>query len=137
MLVERLFQSIRFHHLRVLLAIVQRMDAKFPSLLIAVDDQVQAQFLTSIALAELQHLAELPRRIDVHHREGGLGRIESLEGQLHHHGRVFANRIEHDRVAKLGRHFAYDVDALGLKLFQVRQVIAGHHGESLFVIWGQ
>ncbi len=82
------------------------------------------EFVADVVLAKLDHLAKLPRRVDVHQREGRLGRVERLQRQLDHHGRVLADRVQHDRILELRGHLADDVNALGLQLLQMRQTVA-------------
>ena len=94
------------------------------------DDELEAELLGDVLVAELVHVAKLPRRVDVHEREGGLGREEGLLREAHHDGRVLANRVEHDRVFKLGGHLADDVDALGLELTEVGEVVGSHGLQS-------
>ena len=48
--------------------------------------------------------------------------------QADHDRAVLADRIEHDRVLKLGRHLADDVDALGLELLEVGEVVTADTG---------
>jgi hypothetical protein len=84
-------------------------------------DQKLDPVLFREAVAKLDHFAELPRRIDVQERKRRLARPESLAGQVRHHRRVLADRVEHDRVIELGGDFANDVNALGLELPEVRE----------------
>ncbi len=91
------------------------------------------------AVAEGVHVAELPARVDVHQREGRLGRVEGLHRQVQHHGAVLADRIQHDGLVGFGHHLAHDVDALGFEALQMGQ---GHghvsfraqYRDSLFVM---
>ena len=70
-------------------------------------------------IAELDHLPELPGRIDVQQREGQPAGVERLLRQPQHDGGVLADRVEHHRPLELGGDLADDVDALGLEGFQV------------------
>ena len=79
-----------------------------------------------VAVAELDHLAELVGRVDVQQRERNRARIERLLRQPQQHRRVLADRVEHHRPLELGDHLAHDVDALGLERAQV--VVAGRQG---------
>ena len=63
-------------------------------------------------VAEGDHVAELPGRVDMHQREGRLRRIEGLHGEMQHDGRILADRIEHHRLLAFGGDFADDVDRL-------------------------
>ncbi len=62
----------------------------------------------------------------MHQWEGRLGRVERFFGEPDHHRRVFADRVEHDRVVELGGDLADDVDALGFELLEVREIVRGH-----------
>jgi len=62
----------------------------------------------------------------VHQRERRLAGVEGLQGQVQHHGGVFADGIEHDGVVELGGNFPDYVDALGFQLFEMGQVVRGH-----------
>ena len=81
-------------------------------------------------VAERDHLAELPGRVDVQERERRLRRIERLHRQVQHHRAVLADRIEHHRPLALGDDLAHDVDALGLEALKMRELRAGdpHQG---------
>ena len=81
---------------------------------VGVDDQPRAD-LGGVAIAELDHLAELVGGVDVQQRERDRARIERLLRQPQQHRRVLADRIEHHRPLELGDHLAHDVDALGLE----------------------
>jgi hypothetical protein len=67
---------------------------------IAPDDQLETKF-SGIAIAELEHLAELVACIDMQQRKGNGGGIKGLLGQAQHHRRVLADRIKHDRILEL------------------------------------
>ena len=79
-----------------------------------VDDPVEL-YVGDRLIAKRNHLAELPRRIDVQQRKRQLAGIECLQGKVEHHARILADRIEHHRLFAFGRHLADDVNALGLK----------------------
>ena len=125
--VERLFQRVGFHNVGVDVATVRvGADALFDAFFVDVDDQFPAQLFADEIFAERDHLLELPSRVDVHQREGRLGRVEGFFGEANHHRRVFADRVEHDRVVELGGDFADDVDALGFELLKVREIVGSH-----------
>ena len=126
-LVERLPQGLRLHDVGVDLAAVgDRIDAGRPALFVDMHDQLEAQLLGDIGVAHAIHFLKLPGRIDVHQREGGLGRVKSLLGKANHHGRILADRVEHHRVFKLGGHLTDDVDALGFELTKMGEIVGGH-----------
>ena len=100
-------------------AAVERIDAARHAVLVDIFDEIQPQPFDGL-VAELDHLLELPRRVDVHQGEWRLGGIKGLHRQVQHHGGILAHRIEHHRVGELGRHLAHDVDALGFQAPQMR-----------------
>jgi hypothetical protein len=51
---------------------------------------------------------------------------------MQHHCGVFANGIQHYRILKFGNDLANDVDALGLQLFEMREIVCGHRFIPLF-----
>ena len=77
-------------------------------------------------VAERDHLAELPGRVDVQERERQPAGMKRLHGQADHDRRILADRIEHDRILELGRHLTDDVDALGLELTEVGEAVSAH-----------
>ena len=99
---------------------VERLDAARQAVLVDMHDQVEPE-LRGAVIAERDHLAEFPGRVDVQQRERRLRRIERLERQMQHDGRILADRIEHHRVVGLGDHLADDVNALRFELLEVRQ----------------
>ena len=129
--VERLLERVGLHDVGVDIAAVgERADALLHAFFVDVDDEIPAKLFADQLLAERDHLLELPGCVDVHQREGRLGRIKCLLGQPDHDGRVFADRVEHDRVVELGRNFADDVDALGFELLEVGQIVGSHRAGS-------
>src|ERR1700720_1917791 len=50
---------------------------------------------------------------------GGFAGMKSLHRQMQQHRGVLADRIEHHRLAELGRHLAHDINAFGLETLQV------------------
>ncbi len=77
-------------------------------------------------LAELVHLRELVRRVDVQEREGDLA-AEGLTGEPDEDVGVLAHGPGHADGAEVGEGFAEDVDR---RLFEAREVVvlgvAGH-----------
>jgi hypothetical protein len=121
---ERLEQRLRFHHRRVLLAaVVERVDPFGDGRVVRVNQELEP-LLFAEAVAERDHLAELPRRVDVKEREGEAPRRERLLRESDEHRRILPDRIEQDRLLKLGRDLAEDVDALGLELTEMSQAMA-------------
>ena len=88
--------------------------------LVGVHDEIEAE-LARGAIAEGDHVAELPGGVDVQQRERRLGRIERLARQMQQDGGVLADRIEQHRAAELRGGLAEDVDALGLQQVEMAQ----------------
>ena len=119
---ERLKQRVRLHDGGVLgAAVVEGVDTLFEPLLVRVHTQVEAVLFAEL-VSELDHAPELPGRVDVQEREGQLAAMEGLLRQVHHHRRVFSDRVEHHGTLELGGDFAQDVDALGFELSEVAEV---------------
>ena len=74
-------------------------------------------------VAELERLGEVVAGVDVHHREGELGRPERLLGQAQQDQRVLAAAEEEHRALQLGRHLPHDVDRLRLEGVEVGQLV--------------
>ena len=100
-------------------------------LLDARDDEPLAQPLDG-PVAEGENLGEVVAGIDVHDREGELGRAERLLGEPQHHDRILAAREEQDGAFELSCDLAHDEDRLGLERVEVRQVGARHHVSLCF-----
>jgi hypothetical protein len=83
-------------------------------------DQIETE-VARARVAERDHLAELPRGVDVQQRKWRLRRIERLERQMQQDRGILADRIEHHRILRLGHRLADDVDAFGFKLFEMRK----------------
>ena len=131
-LVERLLQPLRLHHVGVHLgAAVERVDPARDPLLVHVHQEVQPVLLRH-PRAERVHLLELPRRVDVEERERRRRRPERLLREPEHHGAVLADRVQHHRVLGLGDDLAHDVDRLGLEPLEMGQAnaLGAHAGTS-------
>ena len=113
--VERLAQRHRLHDVGVRVrSMHERADAVAHAVLVDVDEQIEAELARHL-VAKLDHLTELPGRIDMEKRERRLGGIESLNGQMHEHGGILAHGIEHHRLGEGRRHLAENVDRLGFE----------------------
>ena len=127
-LIERLPQRLRLHDVGVGGGrVVDRVDAGGDPLLVGVHDQVEAE-LAHGAIAEGDHVAELPGGIDVQQRERRLGRIERLARQVQQHRGVLADGIEQHRLAELRGSLAEDVDALRLQQIEMASEARSCHG---------
>ena len=116
---ERLLERLGLHDVGIERAAMgDGRDAVLHPLLVGVDDEIEPEPL-HLAIAKFDHLAELPGGVDMQQREWRLARIERLQRQMQHHRGILADRIEHHRIAELGRHLAHDVDALGLELAEI------------------
>lgn len=95
--VQRLFQRFGFHHGGVSLGVVGERTYSFGQpRLIDMDNELHPGFGRD-PVAERDHLAELPRRVDVQERKGGQPGPKCLAGQVQHDGGILADRIQHDR----------------------------------------
>ncbi len=99
---------------------IERVDPALLGLGIGPHQQLHPGVLRRL-FAQRIHVLELPRRVDMHQREGRRRGIERLLRQVQHHRAVLADRIEHDRLGRLGRDLTHDMDALGLEPLQVRK----------------
>ena len=116
---QRLLQRLRLHHVGIERAAMRdRRDAVAHALLVGVHDEIDPEPLR-LGVAEGDHLAELPGRVDMQQGKRRLGGVEGLAREMQHHRGVLADRVEHHRMAELGHHLAHDVDALGLELPQI------------------
>ena len=120
-------ERVGFHQLRMTLAVFPRGNIQLEAVLIDVHQQLKPQLVADIFVTELDHLPELIGRVDVQQGKRGLRWVERLCGEMQQHGRVLADRVQHHRLAELGHNLSHDVNALGLKLLQVGQVVVGHH----------
>ncbi len=124
--VERLLQRLGLHHLGMQLrAGSDRIDAAREALRIGVHQQLEAITRRDL-IAVADHVAEFPFGVDVQQREGRLRRIEGLEREVQHHPGVLADRVEHHRVAELGRDLADDADGFRLEALQVLKHLRHH-----------
>ena len=125
-LVERLAQPLGLHHLGVQRrAGGDRVDAAGEAVLIDMDDEIEPVAPRHL-VAEGDHVAELPGRVDMEQREGQLAREEGLQREMQHHARILADRIEHHRIGELGRDLADDGDRLGFEPLEMGREGAGH-----------
>jgi hypothetical protein len=99
-------------------AVRDRADAALHAVLIDVHHQVDTKVLGA-RVTEFDHLAKLPRRIDMKQRKRRLARIERLHRQMQQHRRILADRIQHHDLVALGDGLAHDVNALGLELIEI------------------
>src|ERR1700680_3153548 len=75
-------------------------------------------------VTERDHVAKLPRRIDMKEGEWQPCWGERLLRQMEHHARVLADRIQQDRIAKLGGRLAKDVNRFRLETAQTDLMMA-------------
>ena len=76
--------------------------------------------VTREAIAKPDHLAELPRRVDVEEWKGKRAGRERLLRQSYEDGGVLSDRVEHHRPFELGDDLAEDADALCLEEAEMR-----------------
>ena len=126
--VEGVDEGMRVHRRCVDAArIVERIHAGRERLLVHVYDQLEA-VLGAIAVAKLDHLPEVPGRVDVQEREGHRPGRERLAGHVQHAHRVFADRIEQHRIFEGGGDLADRVDRLGFEGVEIAERV-GHGTE--------
>ena len=126
--VQRLLQGFGLHDVGVNGSTMgDRADAPADPVTIDVDEQLEAE-LGHAPVAEGNHLLELPQRVHVQQSNGRLGREEGLHGEMQQDGRVLADRVQDDGLAKSRGSFPQDMDALSFERLQVG--IRGWH-ESL------
>ena len=129
-LVQCLLEPFGLHDVGVLgTAIREGVHVLRHTLGVDVGDQLKAHLLDHLG-AKAVHLLELPARVDMQHRERQLAREKGLARQVQHYGRIFADGIQHHRVAELCSDLTNDMDAFRLQLFQMRQFV--DHGYSRF-----
>ena len=97
---------------------VKRVDTLLDAILIDVFQHFDTELFRDV-VAELDHLAELPRGVHVQERERRLFGVKGLQGQMQHDGAVLADRIKHHRFFAFGCDFADDVDSFGFQLVEV------------------
>lgn len=128
LLLQRLLQALGFHDVGVhRRAMADRADVLRDAVGVDVHAQVHAG-LGRTAVAEGDHLAELPARIHMQQRNRRRRWRKRLEQQMQQHRTVLAHRIQHHRGPELGGDFAQDVDAFGLEPVEVRQGLQSHLG---------
>src|SRR5262249_41138943 len=91
MRIERLAKRLRLHHIGVnLRAADDRADAAGEPIAVDVNDQVQPKF-TRALIAEGDHVAEFPGRIDVEQRKGWLCGMESFQREVQENRGILAD----------------------------------------------
>ena len=126
---EGLLEGLGLHDVGVdATPVDERAHALLDALLVRVDDEVESELLRRV-VPELDHLPELPRRVDVEEREGQVARRERLPGEVEHDARILADRVHHHGSLEARGDLADDVDRLGLEGLQVRElVLDDRHG---------
>ncbi len=114
---QRVEQGLGLENVDALLAAIVE-GVQVAGVFVFVDDQRGPDFLGKL-IAKLVHLRELVAGVDVQQRERQFAGMKRLLGQAHHHGRVLADRVQHDRPLEFRGHFTHNVNALGLELLQM------------------
>jgi len=128
---QRLPQTFRFHNLRVhRRSRGHRGNSSSNTLLIYVHEHFDTR-RSGDFIAKSDHLAKFPCRIDMQQRKRQLGRIKSLLRNMQHHARIFADRIKHNRVAKLAHNLTHDTDRFGLEPTQSNLMLTPGHRLNL------
>ena len=92
---------------------VERVDAARLRLGIMMDQQFHARVARGL-VAQIIHRPELPGGVDMEQREGRRRGIEGLLGQMQHHRRILAHRIQHHRPLRLRHNLPQYMYALRL-----------------------
>lgn len=98
---------------------IDRIDAALDAVLVGVDDEIETELLR-LLVAKFDHVAKLPRRVDVQQRKRQLLRMERLAREMQQNGRVLADRIHQHGLAELGRSLAENMDALRFEEIEMR-----------------
>ncbi len=118
--VERLAQPFGLHHLRMDGRTGgDRRNAAPDAVLIDMDEQIHADPRRHL-VAEGDHFAKFPGRVDMQQRKRRLGRKERFLRDVKHHAQILADGIKHHRPLELRDHLAHDEDRLRLEPAQVR-----------------
>jgi hypothetical protein len=118
-LVQRLFQRLGFHDVRVVCrAMIEWVDPVGERLLVRVNSQVEPHF-ASRSVTEGDHLAELPGRVDVQERKRERGGIEGLPSDVQEHGAVLSYRVQQYGPFTLGYDCPEDLDAFSFQVVEM------------------
>ena len=98
-------------------------DACCDPVLVNIHDEVEAELVPDIGIAEGDHLPEFPGCVNMHQGEGRLPRRERFPRQMQHDRRIFADGVQHDRMIELSRHLTNDMYALCLKTLEMCESI--------------
>jgi hypothetical protein len=74
-----------------------------------------------LEIAKLDHFPELIGGIDVQQRERDGSGMKRLLGQSQHHGRIFANRVQHHRSLKFARDLPKYMNTFGFQSLKMAQ----------------
>ena len=130
-LVQRLLQRLRLHHVGVHRGAVRdRADAARDAVGIGVHAQVDAGFAPRGGRGTRSSRGTSSRCPRAAAGSAAAPGANALQQQVQQHRAVLADRIQHHRVAELGRHLAQDVHALG---FEAVEVARGHAVRRLCV----
>ena len=134
--IQRLPERLSLHDVRVQRRPVHEgVDAHLEPFAIDVHQEIQPETRRRF-VAERDHVAELPRGVDVKKREWRPGREERLERQVQHHRAVLADRVEHDGPLALGDDLAHDVDALRFEPLKMCELgVCGHRHQRGIIVW--
>ena len=131
--VERLLERERLHHVGVeRRAGRDRVDAVSYALLVDMHGEVDAEPFRG-GVAERDHVAELPGRIDVEQRKRQAARAECLDRKVQQHARILADRVKDGRAFEFGRGFAQDVNGFGLQPREMRRKAASGRGRRRLI----
>jgi len=93
------------------------------------DDQLTPEALHQ-PISKLDRLRKVVARIDVQERNWKLARRKRLDGQTHHHNRVFPPREQESRPLKLCGDFTHDENRLGFEVREMAAFVDGHRADK-------
>ena len=122
---QRLLQRFGLHDVRIeRRAVGKRIDPLREAVTVHVHDQTEPEPRRGL-VAKADHLAKLPRCIDVQKRKRRFRRKERLSRQMQQNGRILADRVEQNRLAEFRRHLAEYMKSLPLPDGAGREAIGG------------
>lgn len=97
---------------------VKWIDALLYAFLVDIFDHLDSELLRHV-IAELDHLLELPCRVDMQERKWRLLGVKCFHRQMQHDGAVLSDGIKHNRLLTLGCHFSDNVNRFCFQFIQM------------------
>jgi hypothetical protein len=82
---------------------IERVDASGDAFGIGVNEQVAGRVLRTMRVAEGDHLAEFPARVDMKQRKTGFSGKNALRARCSMNAGILADRIQHHRLCGIRR----------------------------------